>query len=690
MSAQRRPRLAVPRVTLTVALLANLVLTGLGLFAVLPVAAATYDVCAVGCDFTSIQSAVNAASNGDTIVVRAGVYQEQVFIDESLTFVGAGVGQTTILAPASMTSTHGGEVAAIVEIDGEENGAAVDMSGFTIAGPATICQPPTFYGIFVGGGGYLNLRNSEVRDIRPAPSPSYNFGCGFGSGIRFGSDFLGETGTGSLSNVSIYNYEKTGVIVDGAGSDAFISDSTITGVGSNTTIAQNGVQISRGATADIDYSTISENLCDRVGSPDLVDDPACGPGQFTATNQTQATGVLIFDPGGPVSIIGSTINNNDIGVQALGTIGYGGGPLDLAVISSLITGNRWQGLALYDGSVLLDSNEIVGPSLVGVLIAELGLDDANTNLELLNNAFVLNSGRAVQITDYDTGGGNPDTVFVQARHNSIGLVGNGVGVENNTTSTADFAYNWWGSPRGPQAFPNPGGDGVALSGNVDYTGWLIDGTDTSDARGFQQKAGCGATNFSDVAESNPYCEGISVLAGYGIIRGYSTNPPSFGPNDPVERAQIAAFIVRALQWQDEPTGPRDFSDLNGLPGDLATAVRILANACDGFGGADCVAEGYGDGRFGPSDKVSYGQVIAFITRAFGMDGFFAWDEQPGAPLNYSGVPSQFQLEVRTYDVYAGPIPGAPTTAAGWNSNAPREWVAQVLYQAFFSGSYALP
>ena len=48
-----------------------------------------------------------------------------------------------------------------------------------------------------------------------------------------------------------------------------------------------------------------------------------------------------------------------------------------------------------------------------------------------------------------------------------------------------------------------------------------------------------------------------------------------------------------------------------------------------------------------------------------------WTAQPGGIQPHTGV--------RTFYHYAGAIPDAPTTAAGWNAAAPRAWVAWVRY-----------
>ena len=67
-----------------------------------PVQAATLTVCPSGpptCQYSSIQAAINAASNGDTIQIAAGTYTGSLTIPGTtspLTLVGAGSSQTTI------------------------------------------------------------------------------------------------------------------------------------------------------------------------------------------------------------------------------------------------------------------------------------------------------------------------------------------------------------------------------------------------------------------------------------------------------------------------------------------------------------------------------------------------------------------------------------------------------------------
>src|SRR5262245_32980519 len=82
------------------------VLAGLMLFA----AAAHAKVIVVGAGgpYPTIQSGVNAANAGDTVVVSPGVYAEEVTVSTSVTIKGAGAGNTVVVPATSRPGNGNG------------------------------------------------------------------------------------------------------------------------------------------------------------------------------------------------------------------------------------------------------------------------------------------------------------------------------------------------------------------------------------------------------------------------------------------------------------------------------------------------------------------------------------------------------------------------------------------------------
>ncbi len=63
----------------------------LGLLLASSAGATTLTVCLSGCEYSSIQKAINAASNGDTIKVHNGTYNEKVNVSKQVTLRGIGM-----------------------------------------------------------------------------------------------------------------------------------------------------------------------------------------------------------------------------------------------------------------------------------------------------------------------------------------------------------------------------------------------------------------------------------------------------------------------------------------------------------------------------------------------------------------------------------------------------------------------
>jgi hypothetical protein len=244
--------------------------------------------------FSDIQSAVNAAPPGAQIKVCPGTYPEQVRIDKNdLTLFSEVPQQAVIQAPIVMTYPN-----SIVTVAGA---TGVTIRQFTISGPYTAVDPGACAGltdrhtgvrIIDGSATIFGNHITRIRDLNPAL-----FGCQDGIAVLVGRQFEGQVGTATLRNNTIDLYQKGGVVVDNEGSYAWITQNDISGEGLNNLTAQNGVQVGRGASADVDHNDISRNQFARVGSFDT------------------AAGVLLFETAAHVSTDHNDVFQNGVGID---------------------------------------------------------------------------------------------------------------------------------------------------------------------------------------------------------------------------------------------------------------------------------------------------------------------------------------------------------------------------------------
>jgi len=100
-----------------------------------------------GSDFTSIQAAVNAASAGDTIIVRDGTYIENVDVGKSITLKSEnGSASTTVSASSAYDHVFD------VTVD------YVNISGFTAEGATGLWEA----GIYLEDANHCNISDNNV------------------------------------------------------------------------------------------------------------------------------------------------------------------------------------------------------------------------------------------------------------------------------------------------------------------------------------------------------------------------------------------------------------------------------------------------------------------------------------------------------------------------------------------------
>jgi len=244
--------------------------------------------------YKSVQAAVNAAKNGDTVYLCGAQFAEQVTLAKSITLTGqrgsglTGVG-SSITSPGALLSIDGGSPA---------------VRGLTFSGPVDGGNSP-IYGILAEGGSPL-LADDTVQDIQTINGLQEDTGGAsvwIGNPNAFDDPDAVYNVKATVEGLTVSGYNKRGINVAGLGTTALIEGNTVTGAGPTTATAQNGIEILFGARATIIGNRVSGN-------------------QYTGTNTATASGIIVSGGWPPPlatnSLVeGNDVVNNDVGIDFL-------------------------------------------------------------------------------------------------------------------------------------------------------------------------------------------------------------------------------------------------------------------------------------------------------------------------------------------------------------------------------------
>ncbi|HMM80946.1 MAG TPA: right-handed parallel beta-helix repeat-containing protein [Pyrinomonadaceae bacterium] len=463
--------------------------------------------------YPTIQAAINAANpaGGDKIQVAANTYTEQLSITKCVTIEGAGIGSTIIQAPATLAPSGvlGFTGNSIVEV---RSNSYVTVTGVTITGPLPLlAYPNKTFGIFVAENATLDMSNSQVTAIHTSSGVD---GAQNGTGIGVGSTAANTIGTIVLNNVTVNDYQKNGMLVERTGSVATIANSTVTGIGPTSIIAQNGIQIADGATGTITASTITQNLY-------IITNPL---------NPWASSGVLPWNAGA-VTITGSTLNNNDVSVYT-GTSSVPATPAPLTITGNTFDANTYNAV-FYDAEhpVTITDNIVTNTnSAFGGLVF-----DGQTST-ISRNSFTLAAGSgSAGLGFYNYDDLSPTTTAtINAHFNRLSSdnAGGRDGIYNETSSNVNAENNWWGCNAGPG---NTGCDVVndTSAGTTNYSPWLTLTGITASAPTVQYN---GTSNITGVSLCmNSVSADVCTLTDHiidGLAFGYGTAPGTAGSVSP--------------------------------------------------------------------------------------------------------------------------------------------------------------
>ena len=136
--------------------------------------------------------------------------------------------------------------------------------------------------------------------------------------------------------------------------------------------------------------------------------------------------------------------------------------------------------------------------------------------------------------------------------------------------------------------------------------------------------------YSDVEEGTYVSEAVTVLSNLDILNGYEDG--TFKPEATITRAEKAKILCEALGYYGMGSDKTPFDDVepkHWAAGYINTAASLG------------IINGYGNGKFGPEDTVTYEQAVKMVVCALGYEAMAA--DRGGWPAGYTSVAANIGL-----------------------------------------------
>ncbi|MCX6679825.1 MAG: right-handed parallel beta-helix repeat-containing protein [Methanothrix sp.] len=248
-----------------------------------------------GQTYTTIQSAINAASPGDTILVQSGTYNEHVVVNKQLTLRGVG---------SPVVDAGGSGDAITISYDGctLEGFVAKGSGAYSRAGIKATSSGNTLSGNTATGnsgkGIYLSSSSSNTVSGNTATGNSY-------AGILLESSSNGNTLSG---NTATGNY--IGILLESSSNGNTLSGNTATG-NTNTGIR---LDSSSGNTLSGNTATGNSDAFNHIGVGIVLSSSSGNTLSGNTVTGNTKIGILITFSSNGNTISGNTVTGNDIGI----------------------------------------------------------------------------------------------------------------------------------------------------------------------------------------------------------------------------------------------------------------------------------------------------------------------------------------------------------------------------------------
>jgi hypothetical protein len=300
--------------------------------------------------YPTIQSAIDAASAGDTVRVAAGTYVENI------DFKGKGI-LVTSSDGAALTVIDGNQAGSVSKFVSGEGLDAV-LEGFTLTnGSGT----EDGYGLFHGGGIYMEDASPTIQDNIITENAVANRGGGIACYGASSANIMGNT-------LSLNESAWDGAGIYCEGSAPLISDNLIEKNIIGTPFAEGGgIYCGGGASPAIRNNTLLENeglvgggICSRFSSPEIT-------GNILGYNLANAGGGIYCSDYSEV-MANNLLFENTAGIETLDDYSSGGGILleacdGATLVNNTLYGNSsfytGGGISLENGSSVTVANTIL-------------------------------------------------------------------------------------------------------------------------------------------------------------------------------------------------------------------------------------------------------------------------------------------------------------------------------------------
>ena len=408
-----------------------------------PASAMSPTVCPSGCDFSSIQSAINAATNGQTISIGAGTYRENIVVDRPLTLKGLGTGvviepgtSNPICSPGSLCE---GTASNIILVQANN----VTITNMSLEGD----NPTLTSGVVVEGkdidarngvitnhllGTYNNLIVSKVKI-----SDIYLRGLYASSGgtFNFNHDTI-ENVQGEEASIAIFNFEGSGTIEKNRVSKA------------NDAISSNwskGTQYLKNIVTESGSGVHTDNNGGSGGVADVI------KGNKISACKENGYGIFVFVPYVSATVESNKISGCYVGLAAFGGAVSGEGPT--------FSKNKIDGT----GAKTSDPEGTYGAYIT---TDQLGFEFGDVTATLMTNK-IMNSGTGLFVTQTKPTEGQPEGGQATVTGSGNTIQKNTTGANGQAGTVVEAQNNWWGCSTGPNT---PKCD--TAIGTVNFTPWL--------------------------------------------------------------------------------------------------------------------------------------------------------------------------------------------------------------------------